>query len=99
MSSPGKASRLRIVTSINDTHPDVERLQLEGWRRMSPAEKLQRVADLNAGVRQLAEARIRAEHPDYSDAEVRLELARLWLPRELFEVAQRHAAKARAHEA
>lgn len=66
---------------------------------MSPAEKLRRVADLNAAVRQLAEARIRAEHPAWSDAEVRLELARLWLPPELFEVARRHAAKPRADEA
>lgn len=87
------------MTSISDTHPDVERLQLEGWRRMSPAEKLQRVADLNAAVRQLAEARIRAEHPEYSETEVKLELARLWLPPELFAVARRHAALTRTSEA
>ena len=82
------------MAPVNDTHPDVERLQLEGWRRMSPAEKLLRVADLNAAVRQLAEARIRAEHPDFSDEDVKLELARLWLPPELYEVARRHAVSA-----
>ena len=77
---------------MNDTHPDVERLQLEGWRRMTPAQKLARVCDLNAAVRQLAASRIRAECPDISERDLRLELARLWLPPELYEVARRHAA-------
>ncbi len=76
----------------NDTHPDVARLQLEGWRRMSPAEKLRRVVDLNAAVRELAAARIRQEQPGISDRQLSLELARLWLPADLFEVARRHAA-------
>lgn len=82
--------------AINDTHPEVERLQIEGWRRMTPAQKLRRVADLNAAVREFAAARIRQEQPGISEDELRLELARLWLPADLFEVARRHAAVAKA---
>jgi len=82
----------------NDTHPDVARLQLEGWRRMSPAEKLQRVVDLNAAVREFAAARIRQEQPGISDQRLSLELARLWLPADLFDVARRHAAGSQADE-
>lgn len=75
----------------DDTHPAVLELQIEGWRRMSPAEELRRVADLNAGVRQLAAARIRRDRPGITDAELDLELARLWLPPELFRIAREHA--------
>jgi hypothetical protein len=80
------------VNPTDDTHPDVERLQLARWRTMTPAEKIHRVVDLNAAIRQLAAARIRAERPGVSEAELRLELARLWLPAELFDIARRHAA-------
>ena len=80
----------------DDTHPDVARLQIAGWRRMSPAEKLRRVDDLNAAVRQLAAARIRREQPGLSDQALSLELARLWLPPELFEVARRRMSGDRA---
>jgi hypothetical protein len=32
---------------VSDTAPEVERVLLEGYRRMSPAEKLRRVEELN----------------------------------------------------
>ena len=66
-----------------DTPPDVEALQIERYRRMSPAQKLALVGDLNLAVRQLAEARIRAQHgPDLTPRELRLRLASLHLDRE-----------------
>jgi hypothetical protein len=79
----------------DDTHPAVARLQLEGWRVMTPAQKLRRVADLNDGIRQLAAAGLRGERPDLTGEEVRLELACRWLPPELREIARQHAARAR----
>jgi hypothetical protein len=65
-----------------DTRPEVFALLLEGYRRMTPAQKLARVADLSATSRQMAEARIRKEHPEAGDSEVRLRLGALVLGRQ-----------------
>lgn len=68
---------------LEHTHPDVEVLLLQGYRRMSPAEKISRVFDLNRTVRSMAAARIRAQYgPGVTDRELRLRLAALWLDRE-----------------
>ncbi|MBN2493422.1 MAG: hypothetical protein JXR96_02425 [Deltaproteobacteria bacterium] len=67
-----------------DTSPDAERMLIEGYRRMSPAEKLRRVVDLNQAALQMARARIQARYgPDLSEEELRMRLAALWLGREL----------------
>ncbi len=67
----------------SDTPPDVEEILLEGYRRMTPEERLMRAFDMSRAVQQLALARIRAEYgPDLSEREERLRLASLWLPRE-----------------
>jgi hypothetical protein len=39
---------------VDDTHPEVRRLLTEGYRRMSPAEKLALVRSLTIGAQQLA---------------------------------------------
>lgn len=65
-----------------DTRPEVIGVLLEGYRRMTPAQKLDRVADLSAAANQMAEARIRGQHPDADESEVRLRLAALVLGRE-----------------
>jgi hypothetical protein len=70
------------VLFSRDTRPEVIRLLLDGYRRMTPAEKLARVEDLSQASRQMAEARIRGQYPIADDAEVRLRLASLCLGRE-----------------
>jgi hypothetical protein len=50
---------------------------------MTPAEKLARVSEMTLAVQQLAMARIRAQHPDETEAEWRLRLASLWLPADI----------------
>lgn len=70
------------MTAPSDTHPAIERMLLEGYRRMSPAEKLRRVEALNEAVLQLAAARITREHPGIGERELRLRLAALWLDAE-----------------
>ncbi len=52
---------------------------VEGYRRMTPAEKFARVQALNEGVLQMAAARIRKQHAPTTDRELRLRLAALWL--------------------
>lgn len=72
---------MRLQSS--DTPPEVERILIEGYRRMTPAEKLQRVMDLNQAAQEMALARIRAKYgPNLSELDERLRLASLWLDRE-----------------
>ena len=67
----------------SDTPPDVEEILLEGYRRMTPGERLVRAFDMSRAVQQLALARIRAEYgPNLSEREERLRLGSLWLPRD-----------------
>lgn len=72
--------RTRLWT---DTHPDAERVLVEGYRRMSAAAKLKRVVALTQGVQQMALARLRAEYPEATERELQLRLAALWLDDEL----------------
>ncbi len=67
-----------------DTPPEIEERQLEGYRRMTPREKLRRIVELNRSVAQMAAAGIRARYgPDLSERELLLRLAALRLDREV----------------
>jgi hypothetical protein len=73
----------RAVSQSVDTPLEIEEILLAGYRLMTPAEKLQRVADLNRAVQEMALARIRKQYgPNLSEREQRLRLASLWLDRE-----------------
>jgi hypothetical protein len=72
-----------IGSAPNDTHPAVEALLIEGYRRMSPAQKLERVRALTRAVQELALADIRRRHPDADDREQALRLASRWIEPEL----------------
>lgn len=66
-----------------DTPPEVEELILEGYRRMTPQEKIRRIVELNRAVEEMAAARIRAQYgPDLSERELQLRLASLRLERQ-----------------
>jgi len=68
---------------LSDTLPEVRKILIEGYRRMSPEQKLQRVIDLNRTVESMAAARLRRDYgPDLSRRELVLRLAALRLPRE-----------------
>jgi len=67
---------------MTDTSPEAQRVLIEGWRRMTPTQKLRRVAALNRALVQLAAARIRKQYGDVPEDEMRLRLAALRLPRE-----------------
>jgi hypothetical protein len=72
---------------IDDTHPTVAKMIIDGYRRMTPAEKLARCGDLSSAVRQLSAARIRAERPEANEREVQLRVAALLYPAELLKRA------------
>ncbi len=67
----------------DDTDPAVEAILIEGFRRMSPAQKLERVRALNQTVQALALADIRRRHPDADEREQALRLASRWIGPEL----------------
>ena len=67
---------------LSDTPPEVRKVLLEGYRRMSPQEKMRRVLDLNRTVEAMAAARLRRQYgPDLSERELQLRLAALRLDR------------------
>jgi N-glycosylase/DNA lyase len=65
-----------------DTSPAIRRFLIEGYRRMSPQEKLKRVDEMTKAVQQLALARIRKQYGKMLEKEQQLRLASLWLDRE-----------------
>jgi len=68
---------------MNDTAPAVAALVLEGYRKMTPGERLRRMSALTVDLRRLIVADVRRRHPNATEDEVRAELARRWLPPEL----------------
>lgn len=60
---------------MNDTHPRAARFYFETLGSMSPEERGRIVSSLSRGVRRLAEAGLRHQHPQASDEEIRARLA------------------------
>ena len=69
--------------AVRDTHPAVETLLIEGFRKMTPAQKLEIVSQLTRCVQELAMTDIRRRHPDAGSRELALRLASRWLAPEL----------------
>ncbi len=67
----------------NDTHPKIEALLIEGYRKMSPSQKLQRVRALTQAVQELALLDVRRRHPNADAREQALRVASRWLGRDL----------------
>jgi hypothetical protein len=61
--------------SIGDTSQEIEALQIDGWRRMSPEEKAAMITGLTAAVYELALAGVRHRWPHASPRERFLRLA------------------------
>jgi len=68
-------------TQSRDTAREAERVQIEAWRRMAPAQKLRIVSELVRASEELARAGILERHPDASAREVEMRLAALRLDR------------------
>jgi hypothetical protein len=68
---------------FTDTSPQIQKVLLEGYRKMSPQQKMQRVNELTKSIQQLALARIQKQYPNATEREQKLRLASLWLDAEL----------------
>lgn len=71
-----------MKVQINDTSPEIQRILIEGYRRMTPQQKMQQISELTKAIQRLALARIRKQYGEVSEREQRLRLASLWLERE-----------------
>ncbi|MCZ6635225.1 MAG: winged helix-turn-helix domain-containing protein [bacterium] len=69
-------------TQSSDTSYRVERMQIEAYRRMTPAEKMRRISDLCQASARIALAGIRQRYPQATERELQLRLAALRLGRE-----------------
>lgn len=78
-----KRRNTQMKKQIQDTHPEIEKMIIEGYRKMTPQQKLQKVSELNKSIQQIALARIRKQYGNISEKEQRLRLASLWLNREI----------------
>jgi hypothetical protein len=75
----------QMTTLSPDTHPEIERIQLELLRQMPTWRKLELVGDMTEAVRTLALAGLRQRHPGDTPEQRRRRLADLLLGPELAE--------------
>ena len=80
--SPGQAP--------NDTSRDVEQMQLEIYRQMTPGRKWQLLDDMYRMARQLHAAGVRMEKPRATDDEILTAWLEATLEKSLFEEVQRY---------
>ncbi len=67
-----------------DTTPEAWRVLVEIYRRMPPSRRLELACGMTDSLRRVVAAGVRARHPEYSEEQVRLAFARLWLGDNLF---------------
>jgi hypothetical protein len=67
---------------VNDTHPQARKILIDGYRQMSPQQKMHCVSSMTQAVQQMALARIRKQYGNIPEHELRLRLASLWLDRD-----------------
>ncbi len=68
-----------MTTLSPDTHPEIERLQVQRLRQMPPWRKMALVGEMSRTVRTLALAGLRQRHPDDTSAQRQRRLADLLL--------------------
>ncbi len=73
-----------------DTTPEAARHYYATLRKLSPSQRLKMAFELSDAVRETLIAGIRHRHPDYSPRQIRRELLRLTLDKELFAKVAAH---------
>ena len=63
--------------SLSDTTPAAKKLQMQIEAAMTGEERILEALDMSLFARELAKARIRRDHPDWSEPQVARELLRL----------------------
>lgn len=63
-------------SEFGDTSPEAAEIQASIYRSMTGAEKFRLAVEMSMAARELTLARLRAEHPDWSEWELKRELLR-----------------------
>ena len=66
----------RYTRRVTDTSPEAAALQISIQRKMTGAERLRLALEMSYALRELALARLRRDHPDWSEWELKRELLR-----------------------
>lgn len=74
-------------TSELDTSPEVEKIIIDGYRKMSAAQKLRIMQDLIRSAQLLALSDIKRRYPNADRRELQLRLASRWIEPELMRKA------------
>ena len=74
-----------MKTQSEDTSPEIERVQIELLRKMSPARKFSLVRSMTRTMIQASRANIQALHPDADENKQRLLFIELYYGKELAE--------------
>lgn len=72
-----------MKTQSPDTHPEAERVLIEGCRRLTVAQKLAIVSAMCSAARQLQTSDTLRRHPDASPEEIRLRVGSRWIAPDL----------------
>ena len=78
---------MRIDFVPADTTPEAARVQLEIFRRMNPSRRLELACEMSDTIRKVSADGVRSRHPEYTEEQVNLAVARLMLGAELFSKA------------
>jgi hypothetical protein len=88
--------------AISDTSPEIEAMQLQIRRSMSPAQRFDLALEMSDFCRELRKAGIRRDHPDWSELEVMHEILRQafrpgpipeWVERRMAQAVQEQRAR------
>jgi hypothetical protein len=72
---------------LQDTPPEIEKIIIEGYRKMSAAQKLQIMQGLISAAQILALSDIKRRYPNAVERELQLRLASRWIEPELMRKA------------
>jgi hypothetical protein len=60
---------------FDDTHPKIEKMLIEGYRKMSSQEKMQRICQLNQFAYNLVLSSVKEKYPNASEHEIKMRVA------------------------
>ncbi len=73
----------------SDTSAEAAQLQLEGYRKMSPSERIRKMCAISRRVRLMSFNAIRRRHPEFNDEEVQLKFIELTYGKDLADDVRR----------
>jgi hypothetical protein len=76
-----------MKTQSPDTHPDIERIQIEAYRKMSFTEKMRCIGEMHSAGRHFALMNMRNRYPHADERELQLRVAALMIDADLMRKA------------